>query len=303
MNRLLLCVFFFVNVQLVAGQSFLDLGVNSFQEGDLKQASRWFDWAIKADSTNPVCYLNRGHVKRSQNDFKQAFSDFKKASALNPKDGDTFFWMALSAFNTGDYQSSLEGNTKAIELASSQGSQAYLNRAQTFVRLGKNKPALADYDSVIVRKDQNLMNAYFGRGELFMRMDDKKSALTDYKKVVELNPSNVQLTWDIGRVSYEMEEYADALTYYSRAIGKLEKPEADLFLIRGEVFEKLKNYDAAIEDYTRVIEMKSNLANAHYSRGQAEARKGDSKAACIDWKKAAELGHEEAKGVIVYNCE
>jgi len=303
MSRLLFCVLFLLNFQLAVGQSFLELGVNSFNEGDLKQASRWFDWAIKADLTNPTCYLYRGQVKRSQNDFQAAFSDFKKVVELSPKNGDGFFWMALAAINIGDYATSKDANTKAIELGSSLGSQAYLNRAQTFIRLGMNKQALADFDTVIALKDQNLMNTYFSRAELYMRLDDKRSALSDYKKVVELNPVNVQLTWDIGRVSYEIEEYVDALTYYSRAMEKQENPEAQLFLIRGEVFEKLKNYEAAIEDYTRVIEMNPNLAEAHYSRGQARARAGDSKSACIDWKKAAELGHEEAKGVIVYNCK
>ena len=287
----------------VSGQSFLERGVASYQQQDFKQAVRWFDWAIAADSTNAVCFLNRGQAKRSLNDTEGAFNDFSMAVKLNPNDADAHFFLALAAYSKGDYNASVSGNSEAIRLQTSMVSQALLNRAQSFIQLGKNKDALKDYASVIELKDHNLVNGYFNRAQLYMRMNDKRSALADYKKVVELNPKNIQLTWDIGRVSYEIEEYADALTYYSRAMDQIDKPETQLYLIRGEVFEKLENYEAAIEDYTRVIEMNPNLAQAHYSRGQAKARMGNKESACIDWKKASELGHDEAKGVIVYNCK
>lgn len=303
MKKLLFSVLVFANFQLALGQSFMERGVASFNQGDLKQAIEWFNWAIKADSLDPVGYFNRGQANQSLENYRSALVDFRKASELNPNSADAFFWMGLAAFNLGRFDVAKDANTRAIELGFAQLSQAYLNRAQAYIRLGVNKQALADYDSVIAMKDQNLVQAYFNKGELHMRMQDKKSALSNYKKVVELNPKNIQLTWDIGRVSYEIEEYADALTYYSRAMAQIEKPDAQLFLIRGEVFEKLKNYEAAIEDYTTVIKMNPNLAIAHYNRGQAKARAGNAKAACEDWKKAAELGHDEAKGVLVYNCK
>lgn len=284
-------------------QSFLERGVRSFNQGDLKQAERWFDWAIAADSTDATAFLNRGMVRRSRKNIEGSLQDFLISTDLDSANGDAHFLKAFAAFQLGRYDLAIDGNTVAIVLGSSYGSQAYLNRAQTLVRLGKNKKALEDLTAAIKLKDFNLKQAHFDRGQLYMRNNEKQLALEDYKKVIELNPENLQLTWDIGRVSYEIENYVDALSYYSKAIERIEDPQAQMFLVRGEVFEKLKNYEAAIQDYTRVIEMKQNLANAYYLRGQATARLGKKEEACVDWKKAAELGHEEAKGVIVYNCE
>ena len=283
-------------------QSFLERGVRSFNQGDLKQAERWFDWAIMADSSDATRWMNRAQVRRNRRNTQGAYNDLKKVVELDSSNGDGYFMLALRAFNLGNYNEALDGNTKALQLGNSYGSQALLNRAKTYIRLGKNQKALEDYALTIKMKDQNLKQAHFDRGQLYMRMNEKKLALEDFKKVVEINPNNLQLTWDIGRVSYEIEEYTDALSFYSKAIDRIDKPQAQMLLVRGEVFEKLKNYQAAIQDYTRVIEMKQNLANAHYLRGQATARLGDTEAACVDWKKAAELGHEEAKGVIFYNC-
>ena len=288
---------------LAFGQSFQERGVTAFNQEKYKEAARWFDWAIAADSTDPVCFSNRAQAKRALGDKEGARADLGKVVELNPKDGDVHFWLALAAYEANDLQTSVAENSLAILLKARMESQAYMNRAQTYVQLGRNQEALKDLSTVIERKDGLLMNAHFSRGQLYLRMNDKKTALQDLKKVVELNPANVQLTWDIGTLSYELEDYVEALSYYSKAIDRLDRPDAQTLMIRGETFEKLKNYAAAIEDYNRVIGMSPNMAEAHYGRGQAKARLGQTEAACIDWQKAAELGHQEAKGVIVYNCK
>ena len=303
MKKLVFLSFFLAQLGISNAQSFLERGVTAFHQENYKDAVTWFNWAIKADSLDANRYLNRGHAKRALNNYQGALKDFSKAVELDSANGDAHFLVGLCAFYLNDFNLSIEANSKAIEYGSAYGSQTFMNRSQAYVRAGKDKKALEDLASVIALNDQNLMNAHFERGQLYMRMNNKKSALADYKTVVELNPKNIQLTWDVGRVSYEIEEYADALAYYSRAMEQIDNPEAQLYMIRGETFEKLKHYEAAIEDYSRVIEMQPNFADAHYSRGQAKARAGKNEEACVDWIKASELGHQEAKGVIVYNCK
>lgn len=302
-KNIILSTCFLLITNLLSAQSFFERGTASFNQNDFKQAVTWFSWSIKADSTDAIRYYNRGNAWRNLEQNRKAYEDFRHAVQLDSANGDAHFMLGLTAYNLGEYWLSIDYNSKALSLGNSYGSQALLNRAQAHIQLVLNEKALEDYALIIKLKDANLINAHFNRAQLYMRMNDKKSALDDYKKVVELNPKNIQLTWDIGRVSYEIEEYADALTYYSRAMDQIEKPEAQVYMIRGEVFEKLEHYEAAIEDYTRVIEMNPNWAQAHYSRGQAKARMGDKDSACVDWKKASELGHDEAKGVIVYNCK
>ena len=302
-KNITLSICFLLITNLLSAQSFFQRGIASFNQNDFKQAITWFNWAVKADSTDAIRYFYRGNALRNLENNQKAYEDFQQAVRLDSTNGDAHFMLGLTAYFLGEYELAVNANSEAMRLGNSYGSQALLNRAQTYIRLGKNKKSLEDFASIIKLKDVNLKTAHFERAQLYMRMNDKKSALADYKKVVELNPKNTQLTWDIGRVSYEIEEFADALTYYSKAMDQIEKPEAQLYLVRGEVFEKLEHYEAAIEDYTRVIETNPNWAQAHYSRGQAKARMGNKESACIDWKKAAKLGHDEAKGVIVYNCK
>jgi tetratricopeptide (TPR) repeat protein len=288
---------------LAVAQSFVELGVTSFNNGDLKQAERWFEWAIRADSTDITPLMNRAQVRRARGNHQGSYDDFKRITQLDSANADASFQLAISAFHLGKYQEAIDYNTRAIEGRSSFGSQALLNRAQTHLRLEQGKLALQDFDAVIKLNDERLMQAHFERGQFYVRTNDLKSAIEDFKKVVEIAPNNIQLTWDIGRISYELEDYTNALSYYSKAIDKIDRPQVQMLLVRGETFEKLKSYEGAIQDYTRLIEMNPNLADAYYLRGQAKARLGNKENACVDWKKAAELGHTEAKGVIVYNCK
>ncbi len=281
----------------------MDRGTSALNEGRTKEAIRWFDWAIAADSTDATRYFKRGRAKRIYKNNSGAAIDFLKTIELNAEFGDAYFLLALIEFETGDFNGSIKSNTLAIKNKTYYQPEAHLNRAQTYSRLGKYEKALKDFGKVIAFNDANLMSAYMQRGQLKMTMKDKKGALLDFAKVVELNPKNAQLFWDMGRISYEIEEYADAISYYTRAMDLTGNKNPQPFMVRGETFEKLKNYEAAIADYTSTIELKGNLREAYYNRGQAKFRSGDKKNACVDWKKASELGHTEASGVIVYNCE
>jgi Tfp pilus assembly protein PilF len=56
----------------------------------------------------------------------------------------------------------------------------------------------------------------------------------------------------------------------------------------------LKNFTSAIADYTKVIEMDPRNHEAFTNRGVAYQYMGENIRACLDWKKAAEMGSEKA---------
>ena len=48
-------------------------------------------------------------------------------------------------------------------------------------------------------------------------------------------------------------------------------------------YEKKGDYDLALEDYNKVIELNPNYAEAYYSRGMAYGKKGDYDLALVDY--------------------
>ena len=61
---------------------------------------------------------------------------------------------------------------------------------------------------------------------------------------------------------------------------------------RGFIWVQKKDYVMAIADFTKVIEIDPNLAIAYYSRGLAWKEKGNNEKADADYKKAIELDPE-----------
>jgi hypothetical protein len=60
--------------QLAAAQSFAELGVTSFNNGDLKQAEQRFYWPIESDDTDLKHCRNRTLLRKSKNVIDTEFS-------------------------------------------------------------------------------------------------------------------------------------------------------------------------------------------------------------------------------------
>jgi hypothetical protein len=75
-----------------------------------------------------------------------------------------------------------------------------------------------------------------------------------------------------------------------------------LFSLRGAAKSKLKDYQGAILDYTKSIELYPKYADAYYGRGFAKYYSNDKNGACLDWSQAGELGYADAYSTIKEKC-
>lgn len=62
------------------------------------------------------------------------------------------------------------------------------------------------------------------------------------------------------------------------------------------------NYALAIDAYESSIIVEKNNVNAYFNRGVCYQKIGDVFKACLDWKKAADMGDEGAKEMLVKYC-
>lgn len=66
------------------------------------------------------------------------------------------------------------------------------------------------------------------------------------------------------------------------------------FVNRGQVYSELREYDLAISDLDRAIELKANEPAAYYSRRNAYVKRGEIERAVTDYGKAIELNENHA---------
>ena len=64
----------------------------------------------------------------------------------------------------------------------------------------------------------------------------------------------------------------------------------------------LKDFKGAVADFTRVIELEPNNANAYYYRGLSRITLGMKNSGCLDLSKAGELGNKSVYDQIKVHC-
>jgi TonB family protein len=91
-------------------------------------------------------------------------------------------------------------------------------------------------------------------------------------------------------------EYDSAVNDYNKAI-ELNPKDAVAYLNRGRAYHSKTNYDLAIADFAKAIEINPKDLSAYLNRGDAFEKKGNPQQALGDYKKVVEIdaGNEAAK--------
>ena len=63
------------------------------------------------------------------------------------------------------------------------------------------------------------------------------------------------------------------------------------------------DFAGAIDDYSQVIKINPKDSDALFNRAKAKKAIGDIKGACEDWRKAADLGDNDATKFLREHCE
>ena len=113
--------------------------------------------------------------------------------------------------------------------------------------------------------------------------------------------------YQLGVKKNQLQDYEGAIQDYTKAIElNSSYPVAYIYISRGNSKSELKDYYGAIEDYTKAIDINPKEAKAYYNRGLAKRSAKllrDKKGACLDWSRAGELGDMDAYDLISRYCK
>ncbi len=97
-----------------------------------------------------------------------------------------------------------------------------------------------------------------------------------------------------GNAKDESGDYQGAIADFTRAI-EIDPQDAAAYYNRGNAKDELGDYQGAISDYNRVIKQYPNHPKTHdayNNRGLSKYKLGDQQGACTDYKKAVSLGNQ-----------
>lgn len=134
----------------------------------------------------------------------------------------------------------------------------YNNRGLMYFQSGQLEKAMADYD-LSIALDPELSQAYNNRGNCHAALGMRVEATLDYDMAIDLNPFNVRALINQGITLRELEIYELAIENFdiALAIGQL---EGHVYAERGRTYHLMGEWNAAIADYRRALEILTKSA-------------------------------------------
>ena len=209
----------------------------------------------------------------------------------------------------------------------------FWDRGDAKAKLGDKQGAIKDYTKAIKldpkssdsvsRPNPLVSDAYIRRGNekvesVTAEYKDYLSAIDDYSKAVEFNPRNVlaylqrasalihpvftdgpipdcSLGSDEDESVEDMsvDDYEAAIEDVTKAI-ELDPQNAEAYLLRGTIKCNLEDFRGALADYTKASEFDAYKSWAYIERGRALIHIGENQAAIRDFTKAIEYGQQDS---------
>jgi tetratricopeptide (TPR) repeat protein len=204
-------------------------------------------------------------------------------------------------YNNGHYKGAITILNRVIK-KDPAFAEAYFYRGLSFLGNGDDNNAIINFN-YIIENGADYYLAYYYRAYAFLRKGLYESALWDAGNFAEYQPGNYLSHWLMGDCYFNIEDYQNAISEYTRAI-EIE-PDRTVYTARGRVYLLAGEFDLAINDLTVVLE--NDPANSQAGELLALAREGKE---AIDAKQdeflrnlimSALYGGPEAVEALTYN--
>ena len=203
------------------------------------------------------------------------------------KSTDEYFNNACKKEEQGDFEGAIKDLDKVLKRIPND-IEALINRAIDKKALGRYDDAMLDFNKAMILDSNNIV-ALYNRGNLFAKIENYKAAIDDYNRAIKLRGGE--------SLYFELKDNASLGLRFSDV-----EMEA-IRLQRGLSLAELLDYENAFSDFSFCIEKRYGHDLAYLWRGVCHYNLGYPEKACEDWEKSKELGMEEAKHFLIYNCK
>ena len=278
---------FLSNLKLREGNKYRD-------EGNYEQAAKLFSEAIELNPENALAWHNRGWAYTEQKKYSQAMNDFNKATALNPNWELPYFGRGWVLNLQREYQEAVREYDKVIDLNPNYAI-AWNNRGAAKSWLNQMGDAIADYSKAI-KLNPNYAKAYENRGKAYGALGNESRSSADLERAAKINRSNKGGDKSIEQAIAlnKKGEYNSAMEVLNQA-AELYPDNEFIFVNRGNIYnDNFRDYEAAIADYNKSLEINPKFSWAYHNRALAYGRLKRWDEAIADYGRALEIDQNYA---------
>jgi tetratricopeptide (TPR) repeat protein len=222
-------------------------------------------------------YLERGkdiyhNVRRGDNDgFDRAMIEFNRGLAIAPDNhskAEYHHWRGRVYMRLGRYDHAIKNFSQAIEYQPDNWSN-YYRRATVQIEWQQYHEAVTDLDRAIALRD-DVAKSFFARGAAYSKLQNYDQALADFDHALTLPPEKPDAHAEIyqarGILHWRQQQYDLAIENLTRAI-EIDRDDGDHFFWRGVVYRAAQEPDKAIADFSAAIQKQDDLPINYRWRG------------------------------------
>jgi tetratricopeptide (TPR) repeat protein len=260
------------------------LGLARQSKGELAEAQRSYDGALRWNARDVTALAGRGYVVLQRGRFDAAIADFEAALRIDPRSQDALRFLGLSYSDKGDRAKAEEAFARAIE-ADPKDPWPIMIRAMAAARDGERERALADTVRALALTGPQSSDAILVRSAVHYFLEDLEKARIDADTSIRLNADNGQAHRMLARIHIRKGRLDEAQRALDTS-GRLLPNDATVALQRGLLALARRDFAGAQRDLTRSLEINDAYAEAYSARGQALEGLGLIPAALTDYRAA-----------------
>jgi tetratricopeptide (TPR) repeat protein len=252
-------------------------------------ALKEIDICLNQDAKDHVAYYWRSDILCHQNKLYEARIAINKCIQCNPRYALGYSLKASYEYQAGNYKLAIsyaelalkydpksENSWNSIGLAY-LGMDEYAKSAKAF------ESALAlNKNSTMLLNNLSMALLYSGRS---------KEAMEKINLALKIEPRNPYLIQKRAIINQHNGKLKEALDDMNKVIQLRQEPCGEDYSVRASLYVGLKNYDAAISDAKKSLQLKKDYTQAYYNLAHAQYFKGAYKEAIANCTKAIE--HDE----------
>ncbi|KEO75878.1 tetratricopeptide repeat protein [Anditalea andensis] len=198
-----------------------------------------------------------------------------------------------------EYEVNIEDREEAISLT---------QKGLQHIEAGNFLAAIADLEKAI-SVDGTFHPAYINLYKAYNQTNvDKSKLLTILEEGTYIFEEDDELTYYLGYLFYEKQDYAHAIKLFTRAIGYSKINGEDFHQVygyhfnRGNAYLKTKEFQRAITDYDYALQLSPGNPDILTNRGIAYYQVKNKDEACKNWNKSVSEGGMTAQKYIKQFC-
>ncbi len=191
-------------------------GADAHYKGDLNQAIRMFETAVRFDPANEFAHNQLGILYTKKERYDSAFKEFSMVNEIDSHNTFAMLWLGILHLKNGKLNLAFERFNKIVEIDP--------NHADAYYFLGtiynfRHNPAMAiEYLKKARDSDSEEADTHFRLAKAFHNVDMIANALFEYQRAVEIKPTYTKAINEIGWIYYNKGDKVSAINQWKKTL-------------------------------------------------------------------------------------